>query len=66
MVERLKSLRNIIRIGDWEGEFLSRENKIWTDNIMIGGKIVNKSSTKRYVINTIREYLKSGVLPEVK
>lgn len=63
MVERLKSLRKVIKIGEWQGEVLSRENPVFTQNIMINNKIVNKKSTAKFVTDTIKEYLTSGKLP---
>jgi hypothetical protein len=33
------------------------------DNITINGKIVNKRGTKKFVKDTIKEYLDTGKLP---
>jgi hypothetical protein len=63
MIERFKSLRKTIKIGDWQGEVLSRDNQIWMDNITINGKIVNKRGTKKFVKDTIKEYLDTEKLP---
>lgn len=65
MVDKLKTLKNKVSVGKWTGEFLSRENPIFINNITIQGKIVNKRSTQKFVADVIKEYLTTGKVPEI-
>jgi hypothetical protein len=64
--EKLGKLKNRVKIEDWEGNFLDRNNPIWQNNIMINGKIINKRSTKKFTVDTIRNYVLFDKLPEMQ
>jgi len=47
--EKLRKLKQLIRIKDWEGFFLYKTNPIWNHVKKGDGKIVNSTSTQSFV-----------------
>jgi len=47
--EKLRKLKQLIRIKNWEGFFLDRTNPIWNHVKKGDGKLVNSSATQSYV-----------------
>lgn len=38
--------------------FFDRNNELWKQNVMIGEKLINKNSTRNFVVNKVKEVLK--------
>lgn len=66
IVNKLQKLNSEVKVVNWRGKFLSRENPIWVANIMINGRVVNKKSTAKFVVNTIKEFVMENNPPEAK
>lgn len=57
MPEKLGKLKSRIKINEWEGEFLSRSNPLWTQNIMVNNKIINRRGTIKFVVDNVRSFV---------
>jgi len=59
--ELLSKLKEEIRIDSWIGKIFERECPLWSKIFRDGYKIVNNSSTQKYVGKTIGDYVEFGI-----
>jgi len=59
--ELLSKLKEEIRIDSWIGKIYERECPLWSKIFRDGFKIVNNSSTQKYVGKTIGDYIEFGI-----
>lgn len=63
---KLIKLKNEIKVDNWKGGFLSKENPIFSTIMREGNKIINNTATQKYVTETLIDYIVNDKLPEIK
>jgi DGQHR domain-containing protein len=58
--KKLKKLKDIVKVGEWEGEFLSKENPLFKPVLRENNRIINTSSTMSYMSKVIVGYVAQG------